>query len=863
MRSISSLLLIALALVPLQADERPRLDSLGDPLPAHAAARLGTIRWRRAWYNGMLVYTSAGKLLGGGVGEDGVSFWDLAEGKQLRHWPGIKPYSLGRSTALSADGHILAAVGDQDLTVQTFDVEDGKARRAWTVPERIYGMALSPDGKFLVTIHWEKNVRLWDTASAEELRLFKHAAASAAFTPDGKTLLIGNDKRVRIWEVATGKELRRLEGNADFLALSGDGKTAAGMGKEGLHIWDTTTGKLRRTIEADLDRPVGVALSADGRTIAFAHNSLLRAWDTATGAERFRTEGAFYRSALALSADGQTLAWTTMEKVLRWDLARGREIVPCPGHQGNLFSLSFSPDSKRLVSRADDNLVHLWKLGAGQPELVRTLRGDRSNYIIGWKVRHSPDGKLLAVPGWDNVRLLDAETGKELRKFPAASGHPGRIAFSSDGKLLAIGGDGRSQSGRTRGRVELWEVENGKLARTIEDHGEYLHALAFSPDGKTIALGSDAVRLWDVTTGEHTRRFPGRAAHVLFTPDGRTLIASGESVTLWDVKTGNEARQLDAGNSPALAVSHDGKLLATGGGQAVRLWDIATGAELIQLPGHLDRVGVLAFSQDGKWLASGSNDTTILLWDLQAVLAAAARKAKKAEPTKLDAPWADLAKADAAAAHSAVWAFIAEADRAVAFLNKHLQPAGEADNGDLLVPAGEPLRRVRAVEVLERIGTPEARALLEKLSKGPVSRTSREAGAALGRLDRLKVTPIKLRSELTEAERLVLWWKELGEANAAAGHDAVWGMVRAPGPAVALLKARLRPAQQKQPADSPLIVPAGDELRGIRAIMVLERIGSVDARTMLESLSKGAPGRMTDDARAALERLDQRTRAKP
>lgn len=867
MRSLLAFLGSLLVASAVPADEAIRTDSLGDPLPPLATHRLGTTRWGQTWTAGTLTWSADGKVLAAGRTDDGVGLWDVGEGKKLKHWKSAQHFSLLRATILSANGKILAAVGsDQDRTLQVFEVDTAQERKTWMSPERVYGLALSADGSRLATVGWKEDVRLWNTAQGTEIKLFPQGGRSAVFARDGKTLLIGSDKRVRAWDLETGKETQRLEGAALHLAISADDKILVGAGDNRLRVWELATGRERLAIDIKTGHDNFLAISGDGRTIAFGTEFELRAWDTGSGQERFHRRGAFRGGSAALSADGQTLAWTSGGKVERYDLAAGHDLVPSPGHLSIVYSLAFSPDGQRLLSRGADDVVLVWKLGE-QPRPELSLRGGRESYIIGWQARWSPDGKLLATPAWrDQVRLLDATTGKEVRTL-TSGGICGPLAFSPDGKVLATCDDHYTGMTEPRGRIHLWQTSTGQQLRTIEGLAAYIRSLVFAPDGQAIASSSgDGVHLWDVAEGKRIRRitvehrFPNA---LRFSPDGQTLFAGGTGLSVCSVATGERLRHL-AGKQlvTAMDLSPDGKLLALACGDTIQLWDPTAGVEVTRLTGHAN-VATLVFSPDGRMLASGNHDTTILLWDVIGALIAARIQVKPAVPqANLDALWADLAGADPLAGHKAIWTLADDPRRTVPFFQERLRAAKDDEGEGIVVPAGDLLRVIRAVEVLERIGTAEARTLLEKLAGGPMSRSAREAAGAVQRLEALKRSAHGSAKEPDRSDRLEQLWNHLGEADAAAGHQAAWALARSPEQTLALFKTRLKAVAQAEETDT-ILVPAGDALRAFRAVAVLERIGTAEARRILETLAQGASSRVTAEAKAALERLERRTKGKP
>lgn len=432
----------------------------------------------------------------------------------------------------------------------------------------------------------------------------------------------------------------------------------------------------------------------------------------------------------------------------------------------------------------------------------------------------SPDGKAVFTGGrFGDAHAWDAATGKELLKHnPAGISFP-RLAFSPDGKVMASvpqqGGTGR-----------LWDTGTGKELRKLEGMPKWPNAAAFSPDGGLLAIGAGEgprfISLWDVATGRRLRAFAeqGWVLSLAFSPDGHTL-ASGHDdrkVRLWEVGSGGERLVIDHGDRPAvLAFSPDGALLASvcnetrsntttagflpppagqGGPTAedqakVRVWDALSGARLAALAGHRGAVVSLAFSPDGKMLASGSNDTTILLWDAVRLPHGERPKGAALGAKELQARWSDLLNGHAATAHGAIRDLASAPRQAAGLLKEHLRPVVAADpkvtarlvadlDGDDFDtreraareleklgegvepalrkaladgPSAEQRRRIegllksresqqslgvlRTVEVLERLRTDEARRLLEALARGePGARLTREAKAAVGRLAR-------------------------------------------------------------------------------------------------------------------------------
>jgi WD40 repeat protein len=687
----------------------------------------------------------------------------------------------------------------------------------------------------------------------------------AAFLAGGKSVLsVGNDGSICVWEFPSGKELHRFEthpakerlagpaARVKSASLSPDGKHLTVFCSDGfLRIWDVVNGKHLGAVANVVDGTG--AGTATGPGMSSALEAALYGSPRAAAVMR----GPVY------SPDGKTLMLVGAARVLQFvDLAAAKEVGPALGHVLPLTAVHFTPDGRQLLTK-DAKTTRTWEAATAKElgALTVKLPPNASSPLAV-----SDDGRVgLAevyppvpdVPLAANVRqaaLFDTASGKVLAEmafdadtYPFALSRA--VLFSPDGKLLAVclGSDQNA-----RERVALYEVPTGKLVRTLDagpapaqgkvkggfggggKGGKGLpralnaQRLLFSPDGQALAfqLGSGAAivvldtatgtRIGGVGVGEGATPF----LQGVFSPDGRCLaLQLGDgTVTLYELATGQARRTYGPKVSPAVAVdplddfqmfisaraaallktsvgialSPDGNLLALAAPDGiVPVLDVLTGKELTLFKGHTGAVKALAFAPGGKALATASTDTTVLLWDV-GKLKRPAGSATAPAVADLDAWWQALAGDDAVKAFAAVGDFVAAPKQAVAYLQGQVKPAAPLDPkriaellaqldskqykareqatrellklGDQLVPVldkalaanppaeirqrleqlhgkltgprlqGERLRVYRAVEVLERIGTPEARQLLQALADGePGALVTACARAALKR----------------------------------------------------------------------------------------------------------------------------------
>jgi RNA polymerase sigma factor (sigma-70 family) len=645
------------------------LDANGDPLPAGALLRLGTTRRRHSRAVAGIAFAPDGAAAVTAQDDGVVRFWDRGSGKvvsTIDMLAGAATHDKRvRDFAVSADGTLMAAAGFALDPVSRrvvhrvwiHDLKRSLDRPAIVIPTvDLLSLAFAPDGATLATGSFGGIVELWDVATGSPRGRFTLGLAAIdylSFAPEGKVLAICEQgKGVRLWNLEERQETFLAEARSRSTAplFSADGRwMAINLLGDEVALWDRATGQRQRGVDG-----VALAFSPDSRTLALAGSAggTIKVIDMATGGDLWSvTLGWGPQTArVAFAPDGTELI-AEQEGALRFFLSSsGRERLGNPeSHHGAVTNVGFTPDGRILVTASDDGTVREWDRATARPMRIMQQGGRIRSLAV------SLDGTSFAVAadqpeGSVSVTVWSLATGERRQHWsdPGAGAVGGAIAlaFSEDGnRLLSFDPDRglRSLNIASGDEGELEQPELGLEGSRLFASG--LRVGVFAPGNRFLALaGSTMVSVIDLASGRQYLNAPGQAValgplgqsvaiattarpELSSLGDGsiRVLGPGADRIDVIDLATSKSRRiGISTDLVTSLAVSPDGRLVAAAGGwvePTIRLYRIADGRQTATFacPARVGHAGALAFAPDGRSLAAGFDDSTVLLWDTRDV----------------------------------------------------------------------------------------------------------------------------------------------------------------------------------------------------------------------------------------------------
>ena len=573
---------------------------------------------------------------------------------------------LIRAICFSPDGKLLASASD-DETIRLWDARTGVTHSVIRDDLSVaVAISFSPDNRLIGSAQWDGTIKLRDLGTHEVCKTFtghSRMVNAIVFLRNGELLASASDDHtVRLWDTATGLTHFLLQGHTDYvkiLAASQDGKYVASGSRDGeIRLWDAVVGERRCVFRSQ----------APVRAIAFMHNDTTIAsagadgcinfWEVSAGVLENKIDTEEGASKSTFSSDGKRFAVIRKEGHIKlFDTVTGSVLYVFGGHGDVSFALEFSPDNTVLASGNFDHTVKLWDASTGSkydvngPSNVYEITVSPLNkLVISRYTDHSMmlwsthtgrlelEGRAVAFNQNENlvayacdihnkvsINLQNLETRAPPLTLAYQAGPVFKLGFSPDNKLLA--------SASSEQTVNLWNVETGALCCKFSCTHEILEVV-FSPDGKLLAvvLTNDTVDLWSMITGKlyWKLHITEGLQNVVFSPDGMLLATvSLQSVYHdrlsfnWVYRTWNTTKkdQIEVGShgvfDKAFAFSPSSRLVVFVSGDGIlKLWDVVSGAVNDMLGGANGDCTMVAFSPDGKLIASATY-STINLWDAE------------------------------------------------------------------------------------------------------------------------------------------------------------------------------------------------------------------------------------------------------
>ncbi len=498
-------------------------------------------------------FSQSGRKIVSGSRDASIKVWDAKNGTELMTLQGHDSGILWVGFD-SKDERIISS--GQDSTIKVWDAATGSELMTLRGHEGdVRCCAIGRRNGRIASGSADKTIKIWDASSGAELmtlRGHEGTVMSVMFSPDEKRLLStggSTDRTVRVWDVSSGVELTTLHGHSDSVrsaSFTSDGeRIISGSKDKTIKLWDLAIDRtsLRITNKST------VALSPDGKWIASGDGmGITTIWNRLTNTEVMTLHGpkGDMVANLRFSPDSKRVFSCYMKKGTIWDIESGTELMSFSGHAGFVQGI-FSPDGRYIASwileysgegheGQDDNTIKL--RDATTAEEIMTLDGFEGEI---WSVVFSPDSKRLASCELNGpIKVWDAQTGENTMTLRHNLGAMS-IAFSPDGSRIATGGVDKT--------IRLWDAQTGAETMTLRGHHSFIASVAFSPDGKRILSGSRdrTLKLWDTLTGtqimtlreepEDSWLLPG----VEFSPDGKTIaVASFSGITLLESELSSE-----------------------------------------------------------------------------------------------------------------------------------------------------------------------------------------------------------------------------------------------------------------------------------------------------------------------------------
>jgi len=529
--------------------------------------------------------------------------------------------------AISQDGRRLVS-SSTDRTIRVWSVPTGECLHEFCGhDDEIWKVILTPDGQRAVCLGSD-GIQIWNLLDGHCLKVLvtqKQRVNDMVLTPNGKLLLTGdNDEMLRVWDVESGSCLRSFSGHKydiKSIVITPDNQFAISAEEESykvdyeLHLWGLA-GIGTRKADWALSAPISYidVTKAENQAIVELDHA-----ETALKAGYIREASEALRKAQKLPGYERDPRWLRL-----WRQAgeRGGQIIgllfekekwTLIGHQGQVFGVACSSDGEIAASSGYEGVIWVWDLKKGKS--MHQLMGH--DLPVG-ALNFTPDDRQILSSGNDqNLRLWDAIAGSELQIF---SGHTSIVpcnAISQNGQFALSG---------SHDNIILWDLDSGRRLSILSGHTGIIYSVVFTPGNRfCLSGGADSIiRMWDLNTEACIAELNAHNQDVYcirVTSDGlHAISAGGDGVLIyWDLQKKSVIRKLlgHRGVVRSVVFTPDDQFAISGGqDQILRIWNLENGMCIRKINAHQNTVTSLAISSEGNLLISGSVDTNVKVWEL-------------------------------------------------------------------------------------------------------------------------------------------------------------------------------------------------------------------------------------------------------
>ncbi len=538
--------------------------------------------------------------------------------------PVVKLGFNSTSTAvISPNGKFIAsAVGPE---IQIWDTNSSKIINSFKGHDgNILCLAFSEDQKLLVSGSEDFTAKIWNFDTGEVVRTYRkhtNAVTSVDISVKHNMVVSGSADQLLIqWKINSSRPVNTFKGHTDQItsvAISPKGEYIVSGSKDRTgRVWDANSGKAISTLLGHSGPVTSVDVSSYDEVATGSSDKIIKIWLPKSGRliHEF-TDHALPISDLSFSKNSKWLISSSYDNsAILWDMRKKEKDFHYKDHEGSVFSVSIADDNERVITTSKDGTMKLWETSFGKT--IRTYQNKKSEMLCGVFYKKN---ELLTGLADGNVKRWNINSGNTIQLFSAHNSEVTAIAISPDKKYFATGSSDKT--------VKIFNANDIDKVRVMEGKSTPINVLQFSKKGDLLfAVGEDKfIRIWDVASGTKKGMIK---AHKNFITDIELLNDENQIVTcsedktikVWDITSQEEQRSFIGHKTfiTSLDVSPDEKYMVSGGwDKNIVLWDFQTGEKLKKFEGHTKPVTGVAFSDNGQFVVSSSEDKTARIWDIK------------------------------------------------------------------------------------------------------------------------------------------------------------------------------------------------------------------------------------------------------